>query len=79
MRNRRGFVTLAEVATLAEVSIGTASKALNGGGKLRDGTRERVIDCARRLGFRPNDLAQSLHRGQSFTVGAISGDSFGRF
>jgi len=78
-RRMRGFVTLREVASLAEVSIGTASKALNGAGKLSEQTRERVIACARRLGFRPNDLAQSLHRGQSFTVGAISNDSFGRF
>ena len=31
------------------------------------------------MGFRPNDLAQSLHRGQSFTVGLITSDSFGRF
>jgi LacI family transcriptional regulator len=78
-RNRPGaFVTLREVASLAGVSIGTASKALNRGGKLADETRERVIACARQLGFRPNDLAQSLHRGQSFTVGAISNDSFGR-
>jgi LacI family transcriptional regulator len=78
-RGRGTFVTLREVARVAGVSIGTASKALNGGGKLSEATRERVNACARELGFRPNDLAQSLHRGQSFTVGAISNDSFGRF
>ena len=38
-----------------------------------------MIAVAKELGFRPNDLAQSLHRGQSFTVGLISNDSFGRF
>ena len=73
------FVTLREVAQLAGVSIGTASKALNRSGKLSDDTRQRVIACARQLGFQPNALAHSLHRGQSFTVGAISNDSFGRF
>jgi LacI family transcriptional regulator len=78
-RGASPFVTLRDVAQRAGVSIGTASKALNGGGKLSDETRERVVACARELGFRPNDLAQSLHRGQSFTVGAISNDSFGRF
>ena len=31
------------------------------------------------MGFRPNDLAQALHRGASLTVGLISNDSFGRF
>jgi LacI family transcriptional regulator len=78
-RRPAAFVTLRDVAQLAGVSIGTASKALNRGGKLTVETRERVIACARQLGFRPNDLAQSLHRGTSFTVGAISNDSFGRF
>ena len=38
-----------------------------------------MIAVAKELGFRPNDLAQSLHRGQSLTVGLISNDSFGRF
>jgi LacI family transcriptional regulator len=67
------------VARLANVSIGTVSKALNNSGQLREETRQRVIEIARSVGFQPNDLAQSLHRGQSFTVGLISNDSFGRF
>ena len=72
-------VTIRDVAAEAGVSIGTASKALNGQGKLRDETRERVADAARRLGFAPNTLAQALLAGRSFTVGMITTDSFGRF
>ncbi len=75
----RSSLTIRDVARLANVSIGTASKALNNSGSLRQETRDRVIAAARELGFRPNDLAQSLHRGQSLTVGLISTDSFGRF
>lgn len=71
--------TLRDVARHAGVSLGTASKALNKSGTLRAETREKVHAAARELGFRPNDLAQALHRGQSFTVGLISNDSFGRF
>lgn len=71
--------TLRDVARHAGVSLGTASKALNKSGTLRAETREKVLAAARELGFRPNDLAQALHRGQSFTVGLISNDSFGRF
>ena len=71
--------TLRDVARHAGVSLGTASKALNKAGTLRAETREKVLASARALGFRPNDLAQALHRGQSFTVGLISNDSFGRF
>ncbi|UYO00907.1 MAG: LacI family DNA-binding transcriptional regulator [Devosia sp.] len=71
--------TLRDVARKAGVSLGTASKALNKSGTLRAETREKVLVAARELGFRPNDLAQALHRGQSYTVGLISNDSFGRF
>jgi LacI family transcriptional regulator len=71
--------TIHDVARLAAVSIGTVSKALNHGGRLKPATRERVIAAAKELAFRPNDLAQSLHRGHSLTVGLISKDNFGRF
>jgi LacI family transcriptional regulator len=72
-------VTIRDVAAEAGVSIGTASKALNGQGKLRAETRERVTEVAQRLGFAPNTLAQALLAGRSFTVGLITTDSFGRF
>ena len=72
-------VTIRDVAETAGVSISTASKALNGQGKLRAETRERVVSAAERLGFSPNTLAQALLAGRSFTVGLITSDSFGRF
>jgi LacI family transcriptional regulator len=71
--------TLAEVARLASVSISTASKALNGQGKLRAETRQRVHEAAAALGFRPNPYARGLVRGRTFTVGLITDDGFGRF
>ncbi len=61
------------------MSVGTVSKGLNGTGQLRPETRERVHQAAKRLNFRPNELAQSLLRGRSFTVGLISTDRYGRF
>jgi len=72
-------VTIRDVAAAAGVSIGTASKALNGQGKLRAETRERVTAAAERLGFAPNALAQALLAGRSFTVGLITADCFGQF
>jgi len=61
---RRGSLTLTirDVARLAGVSIGTASKALNANGRLSAETRGRVLRVASEIGYRPNDLAQSLHR-----------------
>ena len=71
--------TIRDVAAQAGVSIGTASKALNGQGKLRAETRERVATAARELGFAPNVLARALLAGRTYTVGLITTDSFGRF
>jgi LacI family transcriptional regulator len=71
--------TLSEVARLAQVSIGTASKALNGRGQLRAETRQRVHEAAAVLGFRPNPSARGLVQGRTFTVGLITDDGFGRF
>ncbi|TIW33895.1 MAG: LacI family transcriptional regulator, partial [Mesorhizobium sp.] len=72
-------VTLREVASAAGVSVATASKALNGQGRMTAETRERIRETAQRLGFRPNSLAQSLLRKRSFTVGLLTNDTYGRF
>jgi LacI family transcriptional regulator, galactose operon repressor len=72
-------LTIRDVARLAGVSIGTASKALNANGRLSAETRGRVLRVASDIGYRPNSLAQSLHRARSMTVGILSNDSFGRF
>ena len=71
--------TLANVAARAGVSLGTASKALNGTGRMRQETRERVFEAADALGFSPNRHAQSLHTGRSWTVGLMTTDGIGRF
>lgn len=75
----RSTPTIRDVARLAGVSIGTASKALNANGRMREETRENIRRVALEIGYRPNDLAQSLHRTRSRTVGIITNDSFGRF
>ena len=79
LRYPRTPVTMRNVAKEAGVSISTVSKALNGTGQLGAETRRAVSEVAKRLGFRPNDLAQSLHRGRTFSVGILSNDIYGRF
>jgi LacI family transcriptional regulator len=71
--------TISEVAALAGVSPGTASKALNGRGALRPETRRRVQAAAEQLGFVANAAARSLQAGRTYTVGMITTDSIGRF
>ncbi|MEV6342382.1 LacI family DNA-binding transcriptional regulator [Actinoplanes sp. NPDC051851] len=76
--DRRG-ATISEVAALAGVSTGTASKALNGRGTMRPETRQRVRQAADQLGFVVNAAARSLQTGRTYTVGMITTDTIGRF
>jgi LacI family transcriptional regulator len=71
--------TITDVAALAGVSVGTASKALNGRGSLRVQTRQRVQEAAQRLGFQANAAARTLNSGRTYTVGMITTDTIGRF
>src|SRR5215813_2685346 len=72
-------VTLDDVARAAGVTLGTASKALNGRGKLRLETRERVRSEARRLGFRFRDLGDAALANRGIMIGMLTTDSYGRF
>ena len=76
---RRSTPTIADVAALAEVSIATVSKSLNGRPGVKASTRARVLEAAEKLGFQSNALARSLLTGRSYTVGLITNDSYGRF
>ena len=72
-------VTIVDVAALAGVAVGTASKALNGKGSLRPETRARVREAAERLRYLPSAAARSLQTGRTYTVGMITTDTIGRF
>jgi LacI family transcriptional regulator len=79
VRPGRSAPRISDVAALAGVSVGTASKALNGRGQLREQTRERVRAAAEQLGFQPNTVARSLLAGRTYTVGLVTTDHHGRF
>ncbi|MEV0788637.1 LacI family DNA-binding transcriptional regulator [Kribbella sp. NPDC050459] len=71
MTGTRKAVTLSDVAQLAGVSLSIASKALRGGGRMTPATRQRVVDAAATLKFRPNTLAQSFAQGRSLVIGVV--------
>ncbi len=72
-------VTILDVAKLAGVSKSTASKALNNQNYVSEETRHRVLAAARKLNFSPNQVAQSLKRKRTFTIGLITDDLEGLF
>ncbi|OLP60878.1 LacI family transcriptional regulator [Xaviernesmea oryzae] len=78
-QEKKGRLTIHDLAAAAGVSISTASKALNGTGRMGAETRERVQRVAREIGFRPNALAKGLLSKRSFTIGLLTNDTYGRF
>ncbi|GAA3083366.1 LacI family DNA-binding transcriptional regulator [Kribbella aluminosa] len=70
---------MVDVAALAGVSAGTASKALNNTGQLSQETRDRVRQAAERLGFTPDSRGRALSSGRTYTVALLTTDSTGRF
>ena len=71
--------TLADVAAAAGVSVSTASLAFSGAGPIAAGTRDRVLETAKELGYTgPNPLGRQLRRGRSGIVGVVVGDALRR-
>lgn len=66
--------TIREVAALSGTSIGTVSRALNGGTGVSEQTRTRIEDAARTLGYRSNAMARGLRRNSSNTIGLLIPD-----
>lgn len=63
--------SMADVARLAGVSSQTVSRVSNGHSNVDSGTRERVIEAMRTLGYRPNGAARSLKSGRFHSIGVI--------
>ncbi|MEM9596560.1 MAG: LacI family DNA-binding transcriptional regulator [Acidobacteriota bacterium] len=73
-RGKAPRVRLKDVAALAEVSVSTVSLVLNGAPRaeaLAAETRQRVLDAARELGYRPNYLARSLRGKRTHSLGVL--------
>lgn len=65
---------LAEVARHASVSPATVSRVLNGDTRVGESYRKRVLRSVAELDYRPNQLARSLRRQRSGTIGVIVPD-----
>lgn len=67
-------VTVADVARRAGVGKSTASRALGSYGSVSFEVRKRVLEAARELNYRPNEVARSMNTGRSRTIGVIVSD-----
>ena len=71
-RNRP--VTISDVARTAQVSKATAARALGGYGSVSPDAKLRVLEAARLLDYRANELARTMATGRSGTIGVVVGD-----
>lgn len=67
--------TLKDIAGEAGVSLMTVSKVLNDKGGFSRETGQRVLEIARRLNYRPNQIAKSLRADETRTIGVVVSDS----
>lgn len=70
----RSHVTLEDVAQVANVSLATASRVLNGTTNVREDLRDRVLAAATDLDYTPNVHAQALAGSARRTIGMVCHD-----
>lgn len=67
-------ISIKDIAAKANVSTATVSYVLNGTRNVRPKTRERVLAVIEELNYKPNDIAKSLKRRRTNTIGVIAED-----
>lgn len=64
-------VTIKDIAKALGVSTSTVSRALRDSHEISQETKQLVLECAERLNYRPNPIAQSLKEKRSRSIGVV--------
>ena len=67
-------VTIADVAKKAGVSTMTVSRAINNKGEITEATRQKVLQVAAELSYRPSRIARSLVTRKTMQIGLVVPD-----
>lgn len=67
------MTTIRDISKLANVSIATVSRVLNGG-RVKKETKEKVVNAMKELNYTPNIIAQSLNYKKTKTIALIIPD-----
>lgn len=62
------MLSMKDIARLSGVSLKTVSRVINNSDKVKDETRQRVMDVVNKEGFRPNIIAKSLKERRTKTI-----------
>ncbi|WP_344938168.1 LacI family DNA-binding transcriptional regulator [Sphaerisporangium flaviroseum] len=77
--NRKPRVTIDHVARATGVSRQTVSRAINNKTEIDPETRQRILDAARAMGYRPSRFARGLVRQDVITIGLVIADVLNPF
>ena len=78
-RGGRVSATMHDVARRSGVSVATVSNVLHNTAPVADDTRRRVLDAIDELGYRTNEVARSLKRRVTQTLGVVMPDVLNPF
>jgi LacI family transcriptional regulator, galactose operon repressor len=68
------MVTVKDIATAVGVSFATVSNVLNDRPNVGADNRRKVLEVARKLGYRPNRAAQAIRTGRTQTIDLVLPD-----
>ena len=69
------YITLKMVAEKAEVSVNTASRAINNKPDINENTKKRILKVAQELGYIRNAAAVALRTKKTGTIGVVIADN----
>mgnify|MGYP002511408289 CR=1 FL=1 len=65
------MVSMKDISVACGVSVATVSKALNDHGDIGEGTKERVRQVAKQMGYFPNSAAKALKTNSTHNIGVL--------
>lgn len=68
-------LTIYDISEMANVSIATVSRVLNGSPKVKEATRKKVMDIIDEYGYTPNSSARAMGLKSMRTIGILCADS----
>ena len=65
------MVTIYDIARVTGLAKSTVANALSGKGTVSEATRQRILQCAQEMGYRPNVLARSFYHHKTLTIALL--------